>query len=237
MPTNAKRKSTCIFPPPPLQSEVSIERMAAELKSVRATIKDVRKRVQTSQKPWTPSMALKRQAALVYEMCQDTRWGIIFVKMHQQRHMFRTTRLPREITPTTVTDWWRTLRHSPKFKAACAELANPDRMKIDQFLIETALYEFVLEKSAMQLVVPSSAMVAKYITAWESRPMSEITRSRLTDMQNKKVLRHNWCYRFRQRWDVAWGVSPPGKAMSIEEMKFRAQSLIRSMIGRYRDRL
>lgn len=219
MPPLKRKSSDCIFPPPLSECDAKVQRLAADLGSVRAEIRNMRRRVQSSQKPWSPSAAVKLQASLVYELSQDTKWAIVYVRMQQQQNMFRTVRMPENTTDAMIMDWWSALRKNPAFVHARANLGDSHRLKVDNFLIESVLYEYVVKESERQLVVPSSTMIAKYITAWESRPRHSTTTTRMVRMRSRPAMRRTWCNRFRRRWNVTWGVSPPGKTTSMQDMK------------------
>lgn len=225
MPPTKKARAISTYFRPALSCEQRVANMAAELKSVRTTIKKVCRQARAQQTPWTPSAAVIRQAVLVYELSQETHWAIVYVRMHQQQHMFRTSRMPRDTTAMKIKDWWSASRTTLAFRQAMATLSHPDRVKVDSFLIESVLYEFLLEKSSLQLVIPSTVMVAKYVKAWECRPMSEVTKRKIANLKEDVVHRRNWCAGFRRRWNVAWGVTPPGKTMTVTEMKNRARVL------------
>ena len=158
-------------------------------------------------------------------MCQDTHWATVYVKMHQQQHLSRTSRMPRNTTHATILSWQRQLRHTAEVEEACTNLAHPDRLRADSFLIESVLYEFVCQKSAMRLVVPSAMLISKYVLAWECRPMCEVTRRKLAALKEKRAHQKNWCQRFRHRWNIGWGVSPPNTSISPEEMTVRVPVL------------
>ena len=79
-------------------------------------------------------------------------------------------------------------------------------------------------------MIPSCVMLAKYMTNWECRPMSEATKRKLEDLRQSKTVRKAWCQRFRRRWQVEWGVTPPGKTMAKSEMTHKAPASVREFI-------
>ena len=219
MPPRNKNPKSSIFPPPKLPCEERVERLAEELRGVRASIRVMSKQVARARSAWVSTPRVKQQAALVYELCRDTKWAIVFVRLHQQAHMHRTTRMPWDTTPTMIMDWWHQVRLTADFEKARRNVQHVNRVKVDEFLMESVLYEYVVEQSRLQLVVPSSTIMAKHMTAWVWRPMSEDTAKRLQQMRDSPALRRNWLYRFRQKWNLAWGVAPPGKPITLSEMK------------------
>ena len=230
MPPKKINKDACLFQLPKLESDARIDNMAAQLSQVKAAIAKVRRQKLRSQTALMPNEGLMLQAAVVYELCQDTHWAVLYVKMQQRLNMHRSTRLVRDITANHIKDWWQLLRNKKAFKAACADVANAHRVKADTYLMETLLFEYVQENSTKELVIPSSVMLAKYMTNWECRPMSEATKRKLQDLRQSKSVRKKWCQRFRRRWQVEWGVTPPGKSMTKAEMTHKVSASVRKFI-------
>ena len=230
MPPKKINKDACLFQLPKLECDARIDNMAAQLSQVKAAIAKVRRQKLRSQTALMPNEGLMLQAAVVYELCQDTHWAVLYVKMQQRLNMHRSTRMVRDITANHIKDWWQLLRNKKAFKAACADVANAHRVKADTYLMETLLFEYVQENSTKELVIPSSVMLAKYMTNWECRPMSEATKRKLQDLRQSKSVRKKWCQRFRRRWQVEWGVTPPGKSMTKAEMTHKVSASVRKFI-------
>ena len=230
MPPKRRDKDASLFQLPRLDFDVRIDNMAAQLSQVKAAIAKVRRQERRSKMPLMPNQGLMLQAAVVYELSQDTHWAVMYVKMQQRLNMHRTTRMARDITANHIKSWWELLRNEKNFKAACADVANAHRVKADTYLIESLLFEYVQENSIKDLVIPSSVMLAKYMTAWEYRPMSEATKRKLEDLRQSKTMRKAWCQRFRRKWQVEWGVTPPGKDMTRSEMTRKAPASVREFI-------
>ena len=230
MPPKKRDKGASLFQLPRLECDVRIDNMAAQLSQVKAAIAKVRRQERRSKTALMPSQGLKLQAAVVYELSQDTHWAVVYVKMQQRLNMHRTTRMPRDINANHIKQWWELLRNNKDFKAACADIANAHRVRADTYLMESLLFEYVQDSSKKELVIPSSVMLAKYMTAWEYRPMSEATKRKLEDLRQKKTVRKAWCQRFRRKWQVEWGVTPPGKDMTKSEMTHKAPASVREFI-------
>lgn len=231
MPPKKRDKDASLFQLPRLDCDVRIDNMAAQLSQVKAAIAKVRMKERRSKTALMPHPGLMLQAAIVYELSQDTHWAVLYVKMQQRLNMHRTSRMVRDITENHIKGWWELLRNKKHFKDACADVANAHRVKADTYLMESLLFEYVQENSMKELVIPSSVMLAKYMTAWECRPMSEATKRKLEDLRQSKTVRQAWCQRFRRKWQVEWGVSPPGKTMTKSEMTHKVPALVRYCIA------
>ena len=152
-------------------------------------------------------------------MCRDEAWGIAYVKMHQKAHMSRTLRMPREIDASHIREWYHEFREEKIFKTLQRRLEQKDRVTVDDFLVQSVVYEFIQKQSSLGLVVSSSAVVAKYLTLWKYRPRARQIVDALDAMQRKAGRRHAWCRRFRKRWGLEWGVAPAGKSISQSAMQ------------------
>ena len=230
MPRKKRDKDASLFQLPKLDSDVRIDNMAAQLSQVKAALTKVRRQERTSKTALMPRHDLMLQAAVVYELSQDTHWAVVYVKMQQRLDGYRTSRMVRDITASHIKDWWQLLRNNKDFKVACADVGNAHRVKVDTYLMESLLFDYVQENSKKGLVIPSSVMLAKYMTSWEFRPMSEATKRKLKDLRESKMLRNKWCLRFRRKWQVQWGVTPPGKDMTRSQMTHKAPASVREII-------
>ena len=211
--------ATSIFPPPVTPAESRLQQQALELKKAQKKLRAVSRARQGDQQPWLPSMALRRQAALVYDLCRKEEWAIAYVKMHQQAHSPRTLRMPRDTDATTVREWHQEFRGHRTFQAAQRSLQDKERIKVDDFLVQSVVYEFVQKQSTLGLVVASGAVVAKYLKLWSYRPRPQQIVNALDAMQRKASRRHAWCRRFRKRWRLEWGITPAGKSISQSDMQ------------------
>lgn len=216
---------TSIFPPPQLQSEDNVQNLAAELRAVKNNIKRLTRAAAARHQEWLPTARLKTLAALVYELCQETRWAIVFVKMHQRAHMTRTMRLPRDVSSKMIITWWANLQTTPRFRKALRNVDDPYREVVDKLLMQSLMYEFVVNQSAKGLVVPSSTVIAKYMAAWSLRPTSPRIARNIEDMQESKIKRRRWCAAFRAKWNIAYGVCPHGPPLGLQEMKDKVHML------------
>ena len=84
----------------------------------------------------------------------------------KKAHMKRTMRLPRDVSSKMIITWWAQLQATPRFRKALRNLDDPYCEVVDKFLVQSLMYEFVINQSAKELVVPSSTVVAKYMAAW-----------------------------------------------------------------------
>ena len=208
-----------IFPPPLTPAEARLQQQALELKKTQKKLKAISRARAGDQQPWLPSVALRRQAALVYDLCRDEAWAIAYVKMQQQTHMPRTLRMPRNTDATNIREWHHEFRENKDFKIAQRRLEHRERVAVDDFLVQSIVYEFVQKQSTLGLVVASSAVVAKYLSLWNYRPKPQQIILAMDAMQRKASRRHAWCRRFRKRWRLEWGITPSGKGISQTEMQ------------------
>ena len=218
-------RSNSIFPPPLTPAESRVQVLAVEMKKTKKKLKALLRAKAGDQQPWQASVALRRQAALVYDLCRDEAWAIAYVKMHQQKHMTRTLRMPRDTDASSIREWHHEFRGEKSFKVSQRRLEDKERVRVDDFLVQSVLYDFVQKQSTLGLVVASSAVVAKYMTLWSYRPKPQQIVDALDAMQRKASKRHCWCHRFRKRWRLEWGITPTGKAISQNDMQKKVDTL------------
>ena len=199
-------------------AEQQVQEAWDELKTMKAALKQLRRRRTYRARAREPTVLVQRQACLVYALSGDAAWAVTYVKMNMQRNILKSIRVPRDIRPATIIAWYEKLRSTPEFRQAESQLFAADRMKVDQFLMQSLVFEFVRSQSNLGLVVPSPVVVTKYITLWKHRPMSTKTADFLYTLRHNAMCRKNWISRFRKRWRLEWGVSPPGKDLSRREM-------------------
>ena len=107
--------------------------MAVELADVRRNVRAVQKQTCKSSLPWRPWHSVKFEAALVYELSQETKWAIVYVKMRQRQNMHRSTRMMPQTTNSMILDWWTQCRLTAAFANARSDINNKSRRKVDVF--------------------------------------------------------------------------------------------------------
>ena len=83
MPPKKRDKDASLFQLPRLECDVRIDNMAAQLSQVKAAIAKVRRQERRSKTALMPHQGLMLQAAVVYELSQDTHWAVMYVKMRE----------------------------------------------------------------------------------------------------------------------------------------------------------
>ena len=124
----------------------------------------------------------------------------------------------RELVETWVAQW----QHHAHVMAIKTQLGHKDRILIDKFLLESLVYEFILENSARGVVVPSHLLLTKYVRLWSYRPRTQQIDAHLKRLQDKPTTRKNWCRLFRRRWSLTWGVRKTKKTLSSGTLKRKA---------------
>ena len=57
-----------------------------------------------------PNEGLMLQSAVVYELCQNTHWAVLYEKMQQRLDVHRSTRMVHDITTNHIKHWYKLLR-------------------------------------------------------------------------------------------------------------------------------
>ena len=106
---------------------------------------------------------------------------------------------------------------------------TPDRLVVDEFLLQSLLYEFVENQSARGLMVTSSVVIAKYLQMWEYQDKTPCQTMRMAKLQRSATTRAAWCRRFRKFWDLDWGLAPKGVNMTAASMQRKAAGGLKSI--------
>ena len=92
MPPKKRNKDACLFQLPKLECDARIDNMTAELSQVEEAIAKVHRQKLRSQTALMPNNGLMLQAVVVFELCQDTRWAVLYVTMQQRLNMHQVFR-------------------------------------------------------------------------------------------------------------------------------------------------
>jgi hypothetical protein len=107
-------------------------------------------------------------------------------------------------------------------QAALQRLDHPWRVRVDIFLVESLLYEEILEQNKKGLVVPANSIPAMFIKKWKMRPIPHSVNEILNKLQrNEREYKKMWCRRFRHRWQLCVTEFIPRTPMDTPERQFR----------------
>ena len=95
-------------------------------------------------------------------------------------------------------------------------------MIVDEFLMQSLVYEYVENQSARGLMVTSSVVIAKYLQMWSYQEKTPAQTRRMEKIQRSATSRWTWCRRFRKFWNLRWGIAPKGVNMTVSTMKRKA---------------
>ena len=201
-----------------------VVKAAKKVKTAKAELRAVtRVTKEQMNAAWLPSARVKQVAALVYDLSQNAKYGVWYVKMYQSRHWARVDRLPRNVTPAVVRDWHSELSTDPFFQKQRLNVCGPIRELADKFLMETLMYEYVLEQSRKGCTVPSTMLMTRYISAWEMRPKCAHTTKFLQRLRDDKASGVRWARTFRKNWGLRWGVLASPSGLTEREIHDKAR--------------
>ncbi len=202
------------MPPKRKNASEHLKQLSLQLRA----LKRKRKRLE-STRFWTPVGKIKRLAVLMYELSEEFRWSIIFVKSWQSRNIMRTLCLPCDITATMILSWQREMVGDPELARLRMNAGDADRMKVDKFLIESLVYEDIIKQTRKGVTVPSSIVLAKYLRLWSMRPMTGSIVEFCNKLRDSEKQRRIWSRAFRRRWGIIWGGIEPTHGISNTELK------------------
>ena len=172
--------------------------------------------------------SIQRRAALAYELSQDPKWGLVYARLRQRQRSRASVREPSQIEPRHIQQWLDQWKQDACFQECLANKGHPDRMDVDDFLLQSLVYEFVENQSARGLMVTSTVVIAKYLQMWEYQEKTPCQTVRLAKLKRTPTTRAAWCRRFRKFWDLDWGLPPKGVNMTAASMKRKADGALLS---------
>ena len=211
--------------------EARVSKAACSLKALRAELRAMQKQALRqrlrSSGVLSPTVLLALRAVLMFLLCGDLRWPMLWSMWFQQRQRSLYPMSRQLITEQVIQGWVTMYQNHPMLVPARAQLDHPWRIAADTFLIESLVYEDVLNSNARGFVVPCSALVSWYARKWQRRPRSSATDSHLLRMEQTQSTARNWACRFRHRWKLLWGELSKTRTLSRDEIRVRAAIYVR----------
>ena len=199
------------------RTEQSMEQLQTLRKEMRA-LKRKRKRLEVTT-VWTPMQNVRRLGVLIFRLTNDPKWTIIYVKSWQARNFQRTLCMPGAITDATVLAWNDAFRDDTELHTMMIDLTHAGRMRVDRFLMESMVFEDIVQQSAKDMTVPSSIVLAKYLRTWSLRPRCSAIDDHLEKLRNSAKARRVWGRAFRRRWGLTWGARETNHGIGPAELK------------------
>lgn len=199
-----------------------LSELETEYASLRRQVKALSRAKDILRSPLSVSFLLQRRAALAFHLSQDPKWGLVYVRLHQKERARSSTRDASEVNVSHIVQWHEHWKRQESFQQSLASKCHPDRIVVDEFLMQSLLYEFVEKQSARGLMVTSSVVIAKYLQMWAYQEKTAPQTRRLEKMQRSATSRWTWCRRFRKFWNLRWGIAPKGVNMTVSTMKRKA---------------
>ena len=186
-----------------------MEQLQTLRKELRA-LKRKRKRSDVTTM-WTPMQSVKRLGVLIFRLTNVKSW--------QARKFRRTLSMPGAITDATVLAWSHALRDDTELHTMMTDLTHAGRMRVDRFLMESIVFEDIVQQSAKDMTVPSSIVVAKYLRTWSLRPRCSAIDDHMEKLRISAKARRIWGRALRRRWGLAWGVREANHGIGPAELK------------------
>jgi hypothetical protein len=146
-------------------------------------------------------------------------WSIIFVRKWQALNFARSLALPCGVTDTAVRAWNLELHDDTELSAMMKNLAHPERVRVDRFLMESIVFEYIEAQSKKELTEPTKMVMEKYMLAWSLRPRCAANETHLEHLCKSQHARKTWCRGFRKRWSLTWGSRVPSHDVTQAELK------------------
>ena len=199
-----------------------LRELQADLAMTRRVVKALERAKKDLGSPMGISTTIQLRAALAYELSQDPQWGLVYARLRQRQRSRASVREPRRIETSHMQQWLDHWKQDASFQECMANRCHPDRMVVDEFLMQSLVYEFIENQSARGLLVTSSVVIAKYLQMWEYQEKTPSQAMKVAQLRRSSSTRAAWCRRFRKFWDLDWGLAPKGVNMTATSMKRKA---------------
>ena len=211
--------------------ESRIERATHTLASLRANLRSMQKTARRMRKQascvCTPTMLLRLRTVLLFCLCGDMQWTMLWAATFRHRQRAKYSVWQQPVNELMIQAWVRNHQEDDMMLEAMSSLDHPWRIAADTFLIETLVYEDVLNANGRNLEVPSTALVDWYVRKWTWRPRSAQTDAHLQLLQTKADRGRQWASRFRKRWGLQWGSLQEVRTLSRDDIRDRAAIYVR----------
>ena len=113
--------------------------------------------------PLSVTLLVQRRAALAFHLSQDPKRGLVYVRLHQKETARSSARDASEIKLRHIEQWHDHWKRQACFQDSWASKSHPDRMVVDEFLMQSLVYDFVAKHRARGLMVTSSIVIANFL--------------------------------------------------------------------------
>lgn len=182
-----------------------------------------------SQVVHTPTLLMRLRTVLVFCLCNNTEWALLWGSWFQRRQRGLYSQWSQPLSANLIAGWVQELQYDDSVQAALRDLSHPWRMAADTFLVESLVYEDVIAANGKGLELPSSALLQSYLRKWRLRPHATHTAELLNKLQTDTGLARKWSQRFRQRWALSWGKLTEVRHLSKTAIKQRVAIYLRWM--------
>ena len=146
---------------------MSVAEATIQMKSLRHELRQMERSARTLRhtnvRVWYPNSEAKALAVLVWMLSGETTWAMVWIQQWQRLKMMHALALPGNITENMLHQWRTEYADTSVFQQALVRLDHPWRIRIDLFLVETLLYEEIINQNKKGLVVPANSIPAMFI--------------------------------------------------------------------------
>jgi hypothetical protein len=140
--------------PVPMVTKVSkpmtVKEATAKMKTLRHELRLMERTAkslgQHEYRIWYPNAEAKALAVLVWMLSGDSKWAFVWIHQWQRLKMTHALASPGNITEQILHQWRSDYGNTSMMQEALRNIEHPWRIRVDIFLVETLLYEEVLEQ-------------------------------------------------------------------------------------------
>ena len=181
--------------------EQNLKHLQREVRGVSGAVKRAR---QTHSARASPSLHIRRIAAIVHLLCGCAELAAIWASRATRKRRGLLQNPAERTSAQTVLEWSQELREDVEVTAALQGFAHNMREQADDFLIETLVIEDLLKYWSQGIQTSTEIAIIAFIRKWRMRPRSAGKYMLLQRLAEDVEYRKSWGRYFRARWNLRW---------------------------------
>ena len=167
-------------------------------------------------------------SVVVYLLSGDCDLALHWARLQQVQKCRWKLGLAWSLDEHTLRRWVRQFGEHPEVLRAMADPSHIWRVRLHRFLVESVVAESVWLLGNTGLLVPSGAVVRKYIILLKSLPLPRcFVSDHLRSLSENCNAGKKWSRRFRLNWGLRWGEQQMAHGVSDTQAKLRAGIMFR----------
>ena len=160
---------------------------------------------------------VQEDAVVLFMLSGEFTWPHLWVSRWQQHRTANSSREVQALTEPLLQTWVMRLGNKNSITHMMQHPNCQRRRPLDDFLMESLLWEFVQKSTMKNVAIPSDILVDRHLKNWSYRAVDAERANLHRRLQQCPVQRRRWCSRFKKRWTLLNGILNPTASISKTE--------------------